>query len=64
MYESQLGVLREIVLKKFKVYKEELERKEIKREVAKEKLKHQQEANLTVKETKGLNNLRKRIKEN
>ena len=41
LYESQLGVLREIVLKEFRMYKGELEKEEEKRGIAKEKFKNQ-----------------------
>ena len=63
-YESQIGVLREIILKEFNQYKRELENIEEKKGVAKEKYRNQQEANLTVKEKRGLKKLRKRIQEN
>ena len=53
-YESQIGVLREIILKEFNQYKRELENIEEKKGVAKEKYRNQQEANLTAKEKRGL----------
>ena len=57
-YENQLGVLKEIVIKEYKKYKEELEREEKNGGVAKEKLVNQQGANLTQREKKGLKKLK------
>ena len=59
--ENEIGMIKEIVMKEFLKYKNELEKEEEQRGVPKEKRRNQEYMNLTKSEKRGLKKLRKRI---
>ena len=61
--ENEIGMLREMILKEFSAYKNEIKERGIKEGVPENKRKNQEHSNLTKQEKRGLKKLRKRLQE-
>ena len=59
--ESEMSMLRELVMREFNLYKREIEQKEIKENIEEKKRRNQEWRNLTAQEKRGLKRLKSRI---